>query len=127
MTQIADKRESWLCRDGGREALRDAIAAVRRKYPFSIEAFVLLPDPFHGLLTLPVGSQDISTPLRLIKTFVTQHYADRLNVKREVSRSRHSRRERNLWQRRFWNRAIRGDADFDRHCDYIHYNPVKHE
>ena len=126
ITQIAYKREPWLCRDGGGKALRDAIATIRQKYPFSIDAFVLLPDHFHGVLTLPLGSQDISTPLRLIKTFVSKHYADRLNVKRDISRSRHSRREGNLWQRRFWDHLIRDQADFERHCDYIHYNPVKH-
>jgi len=29
-------------------------------------------------------------------------------------------------QRRFWEHAIRDDADFERHVDYIHFNPVKH-
>jgi putative transposase len=31
-----------------------------------------------------------------------------------------------LWQRRFWEHQIRDDADFARHVDYIHWNPVKH-
>jgi putative transposase len=31
-----------------------------------------------------------------------------------------------LWQRRYWEHTIRDGADFDRHVDYIHYNPVKH-
>jgi len=26
----------------------------------------------------------------------------------------------------FWEHTIRGDCDFQRHVDYIHYNPVKH-
>ena len=30
-----------------------------------------------------------------------------------------------LWQRRFWEHTIRNDADFARHVDYIHFNPVK--
>jgi putative transposase len=34
------------------------------------------------------------------------------------------RRERN-WQRRFWEHTIRDEKDFQLHCDYIHYNPVK--
>ena len=36
------------------------------------------------------------------------------------------RRETGIWQRRFWGHAIRDDADFERHVDYIHINPVKH-
>jgi len=27
---------------------------------------------------------------------------------------------------RFWEHAIRDDTDFERHVDYIHFNPVKH-
>jgi hypothetical protein len=34
--------------------------------------------------------------------------------------------ERGIWQRRFREHAIRDDADYAVHCDYIHYNPVKH-
>jgi len=36
------------------------------------------------------------------------------------------KRERGVWQRRFWEHAIRDQSDFDAHLDYIHYNPVKH-
>ncbi|MBM4206744.1 MAG: hypothetical protein FJ190_01595 [Gammaproteobacteria bacterium] len=39
---------------------------------------------------------------------------------------RHVKAEREIWQRRFWEHAIRDQSDFDRHLDYIHYNPVKH-
>jgi putative transposase len=31
-----------------------------------------------------------------------------------------------IWQRRFWEHAIRDEEDFARHADYIHFNPVKH-
>jgi putative transposase len=34
---------------------------------------------------------------------------------------------RGVWQRRFWEHTIRDAADFHRHVDYIHINPVKHE
>lgn len=40
--------------------------------------------------------------------------------------SRQKQQESNLWQRRFWEHRIRDEVDFARHCDYIHYNPVKH-
>ena len=42
------------------------------------------------------------------------------------SRSQVRRRETGIWQRRFWEHAIRDDTDFERHVDYIHFNPVKH-
>ena len=43
----------WLCREIGRHALRAAINQVRKTRPFVIDAFVLLPDHFHCLWTLP--------------------------------------------------------------------------
>ncbi len=42
------------------------------------------------------------------------------------SRSRRRKRERGVWQRRFWEHQIRDERDLQRHVDYIHYNPVKH-
>ena len=43
-----------------------------------------------------------------------------------VSASRESKRERGIWQRRYWEHQIRDDEDLSRHVDYIHINPVKH-
>lgn len=31
-----------------------------------------------------------------------------------------------MWQRRFWEHQLCDEADFIRHCDYIHYNLVSH-
>jgi len=39
------------------------------------------------------------------------------------SASKIARREKGIWQRRYWEYAIRDDA---RHVDYIYYNPVRH-
>jgi putative transposase len=125
-TQVTYQRRPWLCSDIARETLRSAIAQVRKTYPFSIEAFVLLPDHFHCLWTLPDGDSNYSTRLRLIKTFVTKHSANQLALDAQLTASRQKRNEGNLWQRRFWEHLIRDEVDFARHCDYIHYNPVKH-
>lgn len=43
-----------------------------------------------------------------------------------VNNSRYKKRERGIWQRRFWEHSIRDDDDFEHHVNYIHYNPVKH-
>ena len=42
------------------------------------------------------------------------------------SASKIAKREKGIWQRRYWEHAIRDDADLERHLNYIHYNPVKH-
>jgi putative transposase len=36
------------------------------------------------------------------------------------------RREKGVWQRRYWEHTIRDEADWQRHVDYVHFNPVKH-
>ena len=36
------------------------------------------------------------------------------------------RMQRGIWQRRFWEHAIRDEGDYARHLDYVHFNPVKH-
>jgi putative transposase len=40
--------------------------------------------------------------------------------------ARHRNGEPALWQRRFWEHTIRDETDFERHVDYIHFNPAKH-
>ena len=60
ITQVTYQREPWLCCDVARKALREAIEKVRVKYSFSIDAFVLLPDHFHCLWTLPPDDRDLS-------------------------------------------------------------------
>jgi putative transposase len=42
------------------------------------------------------------------------------------SASKIARREKGIWQRRFWEHRIRDEHDLQRHVDYIHFNPVKH-
>ncbi|QIZ71630.1 REP-associated tyrosine transposase [Oxynema aestuarii] len=125
-TQVTCDRQPWLCDDMARVALRQAIETVRRKRPFQIDAFVLLPDHFHCLWTLPENDGDFSTRMRLVKSHVTRAIGDRLNLETTITASRKARRERNLWQRRFWEHRVRDEQEFAAYCDYIHINPVKH-
>jgi putative transposase len=50
----------------------------------------------------------------------------RIEKRERISESRSARNERGIWQRRFGEHLIRDDEDFNRHVDYIHWNPVKH-
>jgi putative transposase len=47
-------------------------------------------------------------------------------AREQVSASRRTKRERGIWQRRYWEHLIRDEDDLRRHVEYIHYNPVKH-
>ena len=126
ITQVTYQREPWLCTKIVRNALREAIKKVQQKYYFLIDAFILLPEHFHCLWTLPPNNSDLSLRLRLIKSYVTKHYKKQLGINSPISQSRQKQGESNLWQRRFWEHLIVDEDDFANHCNYIHYNPVKH-
>ena len=40
--------------------------------------------------------------------------------------SKQKHRESTIWQCRFWEHCIRDECDFQRHVDYVHFNPIKH-
>ncbi|MDG4551305.1 MAG: transposase [Candidatus Contendobacter sp.] len=104
------------------ESLRLAFAYTRKRWPFQMEAVVVLPDHLHCVWTLPQGDADFSTRWNLLKG----HFSRSIAKGERISRSREKRGERGLWQRRFWEHLVRDQEDFNRHVDYIHWNPVKH-
>ena len=104
------------------DALRESFRHVKRQRPFRINAVVILPDHLHCLWTLPDDDADYSTRWRLIKS----RFSRAIEHGERLSAHRHQKRERGIWQRRFWEHVIRDQRDFDAHLDYIHYNPVKH-
>jgi len=109
-----------------RQALREGISQVRQTMPFSIEAWVLLPDHLHTIWTLPEHDDRIAARWAVIKSYVTKRCRHLFTTKENVSKSRSRRKEGSVWQRRFWEHVIRDDPDFHRHLDYLHWNPVKH-
>jgi putative transposase len=104
------------------DLLRQVVRDVRQRRPFHIDAWVVLPDHLHCVWTLPEGDHDFSTRWRLIKTAFAKH----LPLVEMRSEVRVSRNERGIWQRRFWEHAIRDERDYAAHIDYVHINPVKH-
>ena len=104
------------------DLVRAAFAETKLALPFAIDAIVILPDHLHCIWTLPDGNQDVPSRWASIKAGVSR----RLPRTETLSRSRAARRERGIWQRRFWEHVIEDDEDFRTHLDYIHYNPVKH-
>jgi putative transposase len=116
---LANRRSSVLVNNV--DALRQAFLKTRAERPFEIDAIVILPEHLHAIMTLPPEDFDYSGRWRRVKSLFT-----RAIVKSGASITRDSRSEYQLWQRRFWEHTIRDDADFERHVDYVHFNPVKH-
>lgn len=125
-TVVTYNRDKILCTKGNLEKLQLSINEIRREYPFTIDAWVLLPDHVHCIWTLPRDDDNYSLRWQLIKRrFTIKHNKNKEEVRR-INRSRKRRGEQTVWQRRFWEHLIRDEKDFEKHCDYIHYNPVKH-
>ena len=104
------------------EVLRRVVRDVKRRHPFVIHGWVVLPEHLHCIIELPPGDADFALRWRLIKMDFSKAmpHTERRNV------SRQKRGERGIWQRRYWEHLIRDDADFRAHMDYVHINPVKH-
>jgi putative transposase len=119
-------RQTFLLNDDVRAALREGIALVRQSYPFTVNAWVLLPDHLHCIWTLPSDDRDFSTRWRVIKRTVTQRCGTPLNRPDLMTAWRTQRKQGTLWQHRYWEHLIRDENDYRRHVDYIHWNPVKH-
>lgn len=102
--------------------LREAFRETRRGHPFEIDAIVILPEHLHCIWQLPPDDDDYSTRWRLIKA----RFSMALPKAERISKSRLRKGERGIWQRRYWEHAIRDEQDYQNHLDYIHYNPVKH-
>jgi putative transposase len=125
-TVVTYRRRRILCDENVRIALRHAIRRTRTIYPFTIDGWVLLPDHLHCIWTLPPGDADFGVRWAMIKRYVTKQCADTLHREDWMNDSKRRRKESTIWQRRFWEHQIRHDHDYEKHMDYLHYNPVKH-
>jgi putative transposase len=125
-TVVAFGRHPFLTHGQVRAALREGIQEVRQSMPFKIEAWVLLPDHLHAIWTLPEDDDNFGSRWAVIKRIVSKRYNSQEGITGPISNSRNKRDESPFWQRRFWEHCIRDELDFQRHLDYIHWNPVKH-
>jgi putative transposase len=99
---------------------------VRESHPFFVDAACLLPEHLHCIWTLPEEDADYSLRWREIKRLFSHEYVRQIGEGGFRNESRQKRREVAVWQRRFWEHTLRDGQDFNRHVDYIHFNPVKH-
>jgi putative transposase len=116
---LADRSSKLLTEEVDR--LRQAYRVVQERRPFETIAICILPDHIHAVWALPDQDPDFATRWNLIKGGFSRGIDARSR-----SQSKVSKREKGIWQRRYWEHAIRDEADLERHVDYIHFNPVKH-
>lgn len=103
------------------EVLRDVVRQTHRERPFRIDAWVVLPDHIHAVWTLPQSDCDYSVRWSLIKARFSRQ------MPRVARRDSHMlRRERGIWQRRFWEHHLRSEHARTDAVTYCLNDPVKH-
>jgi putative transposase len=117
---LADRTSDLLVRHI--DVLRRSYGAVQRRLPFETAAICVLPDPLHAIWARPPDDTDFAARWNRIK----RGFSCVFPAAASRSQSKIAKREKAIWQRRYWEHAIRDDTDLKRHVDYIHCNPVKH-
>ncbi|ACL06366.1 conserved hypothetical protein [Desulfatibacillum aliphaticivorans] len=123
-TVVTYQRAPFFCAPENCRLLREAFRQVMEKHPFSIDAFVLLPDHLHCIWTLPSGDRNYSMRWWMIKSQFTRECNQDALPQPTAARAR--KQEQTVWQRRFWEHTIRDAHDYWKHVEYVHFNPVKH-
>lgn len=123
-TVVTHGRQRFLCDEANIKLIREAFQYVITRHPFTVDAFVLLPDHLHCIWTLPENDSDFSMRWRQIKSYFSRKCHD--ECKGGQSDASLNKGKQAIWQHRFWEHQIRDETDFVRHVEYIHFNPVKH-
>ncbi len=126
LTLVTHERRPLFGNRLGLKYLRSAWRLVRQRWPFETVALVVLPDHLHAVWSLPSGDDRYSLRLSKLKEHFTRMFLASGGTDRQLSDSRLQRRERGVWQRRFWEHVCRDERDLQEKVDYIHWNPVKH-
>ena len=115
ITQVVDQRTPIFAHAPFVDQLRTTLRNVKTLHPFEMLGYVFLPDHFH-LLLRPTGPSNFSQIMQSLKRNFTLEYKRLIGISGRMK----------FWQKGFWDHIIRDDIDFERHLDYIHYNPVRH-
>lgn len=109
------------------ELLRESFKRAKRTYNFKIFASVILPDHMH-LIIIPEHIDEYPKIIFAVKYHFSRNinFGGLGNPPYSLSESKIKKKEKGIWQRRYYEHTIIDDEDLCRHLDYIHYNPVKH-
>ena len=114
-TVVTANRKALFAEDENVQLLKTAFRYVQSRKPFKIEAICILPDHLHCIWTMQDDS-NYSIRWQMIKTDFSRRYRHQNKEQKQAK----------IWQSRYWEHVIRDQVDFDKHVDYVHYNPVKH-
>jgi putative transposase len=125
-TVVTDGRYHLFSDQAARTLLGNLIRACQSKWPFTIQAIVLLPDHLHTIWSLPPGDDAFPRRWGWLKKEFSKAWLVAGNRPMTVSEGRLRDGRVGVWQPKYWEHLVRDENDFERLADYIHYNPVKH-
>lgn len=102
------------------DVLRNAVRLTRKRWPFVIEAAVILPNQMHMIWTMPTNDTNFSKRWRMLKSTFSHH----VPAPPYRSPSQIKRGDKGIWQRRFLEHMIQDGQDFDLHYAKIKDAPV---
>ncbi len=109
------------------DLLRKCFALSKRRYNYTIDAIIVLPDHLHMVIT-PEKAIEYSKIISHIKrSFVyglDKEFKE--NAKMMLSHSSYKRKLSGIWQKRFYEHTIRSEKDWLDRMQYIKHNAVKH-
>ena len=103
------------------DQLRAAYAFTAREMPVECHAMVILPNHLHAVWTEP-GVPKFSERWRRIKARFSQGVEGDF----APNASKRDKKERGIWQRRFYEHAVRDERELEAAMEYCRMNPVKH-
>ena len=116
ITIVTSKRRNILIKNI--ELLKFSIKNAHKYYNFEIYAICVMKDHVH-LLIKPNNIKEYSKIILLIKRTFSKKIDINTITDYKQSDSNIKRKERDIWQRRFWEHTIRNEEDLYRHIDYI--------
>src|SRR5688572_9346923 len=105
---LADRSGDLLTRHIDR--LRSIYQSVQAERRFETIAVCILPDHLHAIWSLPANDTDYARRWNLIKGGFSRGLPALPR-----SANKFAKREKGIWQRRYWEHAIRDDGDLARH------------
>jgi putative transposase len=111
VTNITFRRKPLLVANA--DLILKSFSNIRRRTPFELIAWVIMPDHFHFIVNL--RDEGLSSLVQRIK----MSFGSLLRKRLDLQSGR-------IWQNGFWDHIIRDDHDMKRRMDYIHFNPMKH-
>ena len=105
------------------DVLQEVFKSARQRRPFTIEGIVILPDHLHCIWTLPAGEADFSTRWHDIKARFVAQIPEGERLSEPDARRKGSVA---FGSDAYGNTLFVMSETYERHVDYIHYNPVKH-